>query len=424
MEDVIAVSVIIPVFNAEPYLNECLDSVVNQSLRTFEVICIDDGSTDHSLEILHRYEAQDARITVLTQQHMNAGAARNRGLDLAKGEYLSFLDADDFFEPDMLEKAYQTAKQRDAEIVVFRGDDYDSSENRFSDCEDYPQVAVIPQNQPFAGTEVDSNLFTTVVGWAWDKLFLREYVRKNGFRFQEQRTSNDLYFTYLALAKASRIVTMDDVLVHHRVHLHTSLEATRERSWDCFYRALCALREGLKREGLFSCYEKAFVNYAVSFSLWNLFTISWPTQEVMFYLLKYTWLQEFGITEHDEDYFVNKKQFREIRSVLEEDYTSVFPNGSQIVRYQAELDRRAEEISALQDELNRIAFENSEQQLEITRLLHENACKQAELDAAVAEIAAIHDSATYKIGRFATFLPRRIRTELQKQSTGDTYEGQ
>ena len=114
------VSVIIPVYNTEKYLRECLDSVVNQTLRDIEIICVDDGSTDNSLAILREYETKDSRIKVLTQENINAGAARNKGLSEATGEFLSFLDSDDFFEPDAIERMYECAKSRNAEIVVYQ----------------------------------------------------------------------------------------------------------------------------------------------------------------------------------------------------------------------------------------------------------------------------------------------------------------
>lgn len=100
------VSVIIPVYNSGQYLQTCLESVISQTLRDIQIICVDDGSVDSSSQILERFAAVDPRITVLHQTNSGAGAARNFGLQVARGEYLSFLDADDFCEPDMLERGY------------------------------------------------------------------------------------------------------------------------------------------------------------------------------------------------------------------------------------------------------------------------------------------------------------------------------
>lgn len=119
MGQTVKVSVIIPVYNSEIYLKECLDSVVNQTLQNIEIICIDDGSTDASMDILHEYARKDERFKILEQKHLGGGAARNLGLKEAAGEYFSFLDSDDYFELDMLEKIYLRCSEKKADIGVF-----------------------------------------------------------------------------------------------------------------------------------------------------------------------------------------------------------------------------------------------------------------------------------------------------------------
>lgn len=111
------VSVIIPVYNVEAYLRQCLDSVVNQTLREIEIICVDDGSTDKSAAILKEYAAKDGRIKVLTQSNTGAGAARNAGIARATGEWITFCDADDWIEPDAIEKMVAAAQREDADCV-------------------------------------------------------------------------------------------------------------------------------------------------------------------------------------------------------------------------------------------------------------------------------------------------------------------
>ena len=117
MESRITVSVIIPVYNSEKYLRQCLDSICAQTLREIEIICIDDGSTDGSADILEDYRKKDSRVTVIRQNNAGAGAARNKGLDISRGRYLSFLDADDFFEMSMLEEAVRCAEENDSDYV-------------------------------------------------------------------------------------------------------------------------------------------------------------------------------------------------------------------------------------------------------------------------------------------------------------------
>ena len=126
----IKVSVIIPVFNAAEFLDQCLYSIREQTLHDIEIICVDDGSTDTSWEILQRHKKEDSRIHIFQQNHGFAGRARNLGLSKANGQYLSFLDSDDFFEPSMLERAYLKAEAEQLDIVCFRCNHFDQISQR------------------------------------------------------------------------------------------------------------------------------------------------------------------------------------------------------------------------------------------------------------------------------------------------------
>lgn len=119
------VSVIIPVYNAEKYLRQCLDSVVNQTLRDIEIICVDDGSPDSSLSLLQKYASGDNRIKILQQENSGAGIARNKGLAMASGKYILFLDSDDFFELDLCENLFYQAEKTEADIILYDADCYE-----------------------------------------------------------------------------------------------------------------------------------------------------------------------------------------------------------------------------------------------------------------------------------------------------------
>ena len=112
------ISVIIPVYNVEKYLGECLDSILAQTFQDFEIICVDDGSTDRSLDILQEYKRKDDRFVIFQQRHAGAGAARNHGLKLAEGKYIQFLDSDDYFEPTLLEELYTRAEKFGSDLTV------------------------------------------------------------------------------------------------------------------------------------------------------------------------------------------------------------------------------------------------------------------------------------------------------------------
>ena len=305
------VSVIVPVYNVEQYLPQCLDSIVNQTLKNIEIICVNDSSTDNSLNILNHYAEKDPRIKVVTQPNGGAGAARNRGLSLAAGKYLSFLDSDDFFEPDMLELAYNKAVCDKADFVVFQSDQYYTDRKEFVSVPWTLREKEIPPYTPFNHRQMTDNIFKVFVGWAWDKLYDREFVEKNHLRFQEQRTSNDMLFVFSGVAVAKRISVVKKVLAHQRRDAKDSLSKTRENSWHCFYDALSALRDRLKSEGLYDELENDYINYALHFSLWNIRTLAEPTRSRLIEKMKAQWFSDLGIAGKPGDYFYNQKEFKE-----------------------------------------------------------------------------------------------------------------
>ncbi|MBM6854701.1 glycosyltransferase family 2 protein [Mediterraneibacter glycyrrhizinilyticus] len=309
------VSVIIPVYNVEKYLRQCLDSVTAQTLSDIEIICVNDSSTDGSLSILEEYAEKDDRIRVVTQQNGGAGAARNRGLSMASGKYLSFLDSDDFFEPDMLELAYRKAEEDRADFVVFNSNQYYTDKEKFVEVAWTLRVKEIPPYTPFSHRQMTDNIFKVFVGWAWDKLYNREFVMKNHLLFQEQRTSNDMYFVFSAVAIAKRISVVNKVLAHQRRDAKDSLSKTRENSWYCFYDALMALRGRLQEEGIFKETEKDYINYALHSTLWNINTLAEPTRSKLIDKMNSEWFEALGIKGKPEDYFYNKKEYKQYKKI-------------------------------------------------------------------------------------------------------------
>ena len=199
------VSVVIPVYNVEKYLNQCLDSVISQTLTDIEIICVNDSSTDGSLNILEEYAKRDERIKVVTQPNGGAGAARNRGLSMASGKYLSFLDSDDFFEPDMLELAYKKAEKDKADFVVFNSNQYYTDKGKFVEVSWTLREKEIPPYTPFNHRQMTDNIFKVFVGWAWDKLYNKEFVEKNHLLFRSREQVDDMLFVFSAVALAQRI---------------------------------------------------------------------------------------------------------------------------------------------------------------------------------------------------------------------------
>ena len=245
------VSVIIPVYNVEKYLRACLDSVCAQTLKDIEIICVDDGSTDSSPAILDEYAAKDSRFKVIKRTHSNAGACRNAGLDIAKGEYLSFLDADDVFAQRMLEVMSKVLDESTVDVVSCRYRDFHAGDDlTFLDTSlSWPQVRIV-ERPPWS-----VNVFTMWISWAWDKLFRRTFIVEKSLRFQEIASWNDLLFVNSALALATAIAKIENVFAGHRKHDSSIMATALTRT--CFadahlmyYRTICS-QEGFRENERF-----------------------------------------------------------------------------------------------------------------------------------------------------------------------------
>ena len=127
----IKVSVIMPIYNADKYLASAIDSVLAQTLTEFELICIDDGSTDDSLKILKEYRERDERIRIVTENNAGPGLARNNGIRRSRGEYIAFVDADDFLAPSFLELLYVYAKENELDIAISSYDTYNDKSKKY-----------------------------------------------------------------------------------------------------------------------------------------------------------------------------------------------------------------------------------------------------------------------------------------------------
>ncbi len=263
------VSVIMPVHNGAPWLPAALEGVLAQTTADFELIVVDDGSTDATPEVLGRFSARDARMRVITNAaSQGAGLARNRGIDAAQGTYLLFLDADDLFEPCLLGRVTQAAQAVQADVVLFGADELDAAgavrENPFIQaCE------LLPARDPFNRDDVPTRIFQLCTPEAWTKLFRREFVQAHGLRFQDLANTNDLLFTLSALALAQRLTSVRDTLVHHRVGRTGSIQASRSRNSLAFIEALRALQARLRQEGLLDRLQESFANLAVFHCLYN-----------------------------------------------------------------------------------------------------------------------------------------------------------
>lgn len=261
----ITVSVIIPVYNTEKYLEECLKSVINQTLKEIEIICIDDGSTDNSPDILKEYSEKDGRIRIYSQTNKGQGAARNRGIDLAKGEYVYFIDSDDFMEINALEKAYDCCKQYDLDFVMFQIINYiDESKEYY---EDYTyNIASLLEHEKFKGVfnykDCGEKIFEITVQ-PCNKLYKREFLLNHNIRFPEGLIFEDNVFFFNIMLSAQRTYVIKKHLYIRRRRKGSTIQCHDEKHFDIIPITNQVI-DVFKEHNLFEEFEERLCNYKIS----------------------------------------------------------------------------------------------------------------------------------------------------------------
>lgn len=235
------VSVIIPVHNAGRYLEQCLDSVLSQTETDIEVICINDSSNDNSQDILESFSRLDPRVSLLNTDCHCAGTARNLGMDIARGKYLSFLDADDFFEPEMLKDAADALDSTGADVVVYGSWVFDTATGTDRHAKWNLKTELLPEKPVFSWRDIPDSIFNAFGNYTWNKLFRSSLIQGKQIKFQEIPRTNDLLFTCVALVEAEGITTIEKSFTHYRVNSNTSLQATNDRTPTAFLDAFLEL---------------------------------------------------------------------------------------------------------------------------------------------------------------------------------------
>lgn len=210
----IKISFIVPVYNAEDFLHDCLNSILNQSLNEIEVICIDDGSSDNSLEIIKDFSGVDDRIKVYSnEKNKGAGFTRNIGLKHAKGEFISFVDADDWIEEDFSEKLYAHAKYTDSDLVLFNSIQH--QDNNLVERVYFPNNSFNEDYHDFVfNYEFNKNLVLNSFFVIWSKFYKRSFIQN--FKFPDLSLFEDVLFHISSVLFAKKITYFPDFLYHYR----------------------------------------------------------------------------------------------------------------------------------------------------------------------------------------------------------------
>lgn len=290
-------TIIIPIFNCCDKLPENMERLLRVEAKDIEILLIDDGSADGSTELCQYYAAYYPNVHVYHQPNSGPGAARNLGLSVANGENVIFLDADDWFECDFLEKACACIERTEADICICKAERFDSQTGKTLPSEWMLKTEYIP-GEAFAPSDICEYLFQFTYGQVWDKLYRKSFLEDTGLKFPEFRNSEDTAFAFMSLLSSERIAVIPEVFVHYRVNNNGSVSNSIIKQPEAPYEAFRLVMEHLEAKTDKDIYWNSFLNWAMEYLVWHVTNM--PDKDIRkqyFEEVRTVWLPKFDFNE-------------------------------------------------------------------------------------------------------------------------------
>ena len=301
-EDV-KVSIVVPVYNSEKYLKKTLESLLGQTHKNLEVICVNDGSKDSSLSILEQFAAKDARLVVVDKVNEGPSKARNIGIEHVTGDYLCFVDSDDFISRSAIAQLVNAAETNDAEVVIYGINEYRDDTHIYHSMGHAVVRGVIPVQTVFDPREIN-NFFANMVGFTANKMYRMSYFAPLGIRFLAIGAHEDMPFTYAAVAAAHRVYYLDKPLYHYRrARAEGSRSDDTEKQFEYMLKALECMQSELERLDILKDYQQSFDNYVMSMCRWKFASICGKPRRAFYERITSGWLESMGVMGKPNAYF-------------------------------------------------------------------------------------------------------------------------
>ena len=313
----VKVSLIIPVYNAEDFLDESINSLLNQSLKDIELVCVNDGSKDNSLSMLKKFQEKDPRVKIIDQENGGCGAARNKALDNATGDYIYFFDPDDYLVPNALEELYNNAVSNDSDFVIFKiasfrdGEPINYNEPGF----EFEKIFGDVDFNKFTFTYKDIRRHVLLSSFApWTKFYKKKFLDKYGdFRFHTNVAFDDVPFHVQSMLRASKISYVPDFFYHYRLSNPNSVNNTASNAPDIF-KIVDFVEDFLKNNGFYNEFKEDFL------------------------IFKITQLSMYISSSNSEYYFYNvKKSILDLNFYDTDAYISIIKRNNALKKYLAVL---------------------------------------------------------------------------------------
>lgn len=282
------ISIVIPVYNVEDYLEQCLKSVINQDLNDIEIICVNDGSTDNSLKILKKFASKDKRIRVISKENGGQASARNLGIQEANGKYISFVDSDDFIKEDMFTKLYDVAETNDLDIAMCKVALYDNNSGNINHNAWYYKLGVFENFNRKIFNHEDTREFTCEISVTpYNKIYKTSLLKENNILFPEGLIFEDEKFFYDVYLRANKVSIVDEFLYYYRVNRKGStVDMSKDNDYSDMVPIYKLIRQTFKETGNYESYKVLLANRLIHLELSRFTQTSERHKEHFFNIMK------------------------------------------------------------------------------------------------------------------------------------------
>ena len=314
------ISIIVPFHNVEKYISKCLSSLMYQTLEDIEIICINDASTDASKEIVQNYIENDGRIILLNIENMSGQSyARNLGLEVASGEYIGFVDSDDWVELDMFEKMYTRAKSGDTDITMCMAKLYDDKQQQFY-TDDYYSLKPLERfgDDVFAPCAAKDEILNINVV-LWNKIYKREFLQKNAFKFSNGYIYEDLPFFFETYLKAERInILWEAPYYYRRNRVFSTMQNSDKKVYDRI--PMVEKTYNILKTAQFYGEKKAEIVSWIIDDIFHRYTLLEDKYYEEYYKRMKDFFSKIELTQEDKDILAKSYCIDEFNNILERSY--------------------------------------------------------------------------------------------------------